>query len=53
MKKMSMIIPGALLVMGMGYGMYALMNKKTRKKAEKVIDHAFDSLDNVVKEMEK
>ena len=48
---MSMIIPGMLGMAALVSGTYIMFNKKTRKKAEKVINAAFDELDCAIKKI--
>ena len=50
---MSMVIPGALAAAAMVSGIYIMMNKKTRKKAEKVINSAFNDIDTAIKSIQK
>ena len=53
MKKMSMITTGILAMGAIGAGAYIAMNKKMRKKAEKVINEALDDLDKTIKTIQK
>lgn len=52
MKKMSMVIPGMLGAAALMTGAYIMLNKKTRKKAGKVIDSTLDELNSAIKNME-
>jgi hypothetical protein len=48
-----MIVPGILGVAALVSGAYIMMNKKTRRKAGKVIDSAFEEINSSIRNMQK
>ncbi len=53
MKKMSMMVPSVLGIAALVSGAYIMMNKKTRRKAGKVIDTAFEEINSSIRNMQK
>jgi hypothetical protein len=52
-KKLGMIIPGVLGVATIVSGTYIMLNKKTRKKAEELVEAAFSELSATMDRMQK